>query len=279
MQTNPSPESHVPDLADHFLACSKLGRYLTLFDESRFVITDDFSQGQQVNKVAAAAASIFSKDALVAQAALLPLGLAASSGKPRRHDRYDELFSLIEQQTLSDEVRSSAKTLLETGFRAARIKAIAAELGGKINPARIRYRSFLDIVKQLTEKRISAQSFREEFVAFTRDVAGRLDFGIYSFCMDRIFISPHVPLKAKGYLVAEIINYPPLIRRELITNMITAPAIDPELVRFTRQLVHQELDSMAVTEIYLLETLKSSQLTSGEMENLLVSGKAAALAG
>jgi hypothetical protein len=46
MQTTPSPESRVPDLADHFLACSKLGRYLTLFDESRFVITDDFSQGQ-----------------------------------------------------------------------------------------------------------------------------------------------------------------------------------------------------------------------------------------
>ncbi len=279
MHTTPSPESRIPDLADHFLACSKLGRYLTLFDESRFVITDDFSRGQQVNKVAAATASIFSKDSLVAQAALLPLGLAASGREPSRMDRYEELFSLIEQQALSDEVRDSAKTLLETGFRAARIKAIEAELGGKISPARIRYRSFLDIVKQLTEKRISAQSFREEFVAFTRDVAGRLDFGIYSFCMDRIFISPHVPLKAKGYLVAEIINYPPLIRRELITNMITAPAIDPELVRFTRQLVHQELDSMAVTEIYLLETLKSSQLTSGEMENLLVSGKAAALAG
>ncbi len=278
MQTTPSPESRVPDLADHFLSCSKLGRYLTLFDESRFIITDDFSQGQPVSKVAAAA-SIFSKDSLVAQAALLPLGLAASGGEPRRMDRYEELFSLIEQQALSDEVRSSAKSLLETGFRAARIKAIAAELGGKINPARIRYQSFLDIVMQLTEKRITAQSFREEFVEFTHDVAGRLDFGIYSFCMDRIFSSPLVPLKAKGYLAAEIINYPPLIRRELITNMITAPAIDPELVRFTRQLIHQELDSMAVTEIYLLETLKSSQLTSGEMEDLLASGKATALAG
>jgi hypothetical protein len=279
MHTTPSPESRIPDLADHFLACSKLGRYLTLFDESRFVITDDFSRGQQVNKVAAATASIFSKDSLVAQAALLPLGLAASGREPSRMDRYEELFSLIEQQALSDEVRDSAKTLLETGFRAARIKAIEAELGGKISPARIRYRSFLDIVKQLTEKKISAQSFREEFVEFTHDVAGRLDFGIYSFCLDRIFSSPLVPLKAKGYLVAEIIGYPPLIRRELITNLITAPAIDQELVRFTRQSVHRELDNIAVTEIYLLETLKSSQMTSGEMENMLASGKVAALAG
>ena len=61
------PEPHVPDLAEHFLLCSKLGRYLTVSDGSRFVITDDF-RDVPVQHEAAAVASIYSKDLLVAQA-------------------------------------------------------------------------------------------------------------------------------------------------------------------------------------------------------------------
>ena len=77
---NPQPgapvgvaEPRSPDLADHFLWCSKLGRYLTVSDGSRFVITDDFRDAP-VQPEAAAVASIYSKDLLVAQSALLPLG-------------------------------------------------------------------------------------------------------------------------------------------------------------------------------------------------------------
>ena len=34
-----------PDLADHFIACSKVGRHLTVFDESRLVIARGDSRG------------------------------------------------------------------------------------------------------------------------------------------------------------------------------------------------------------------------------------------
>ena len=49
-------EPRPPDLADHFLWCSKLGRYLTVSDGSRFVITDDFRDAP-VQPEAAAVAS------------------------------------------------------------------------------------------------------------------------------------------------------------------------------------------------------------------------------
>ena len=65
--------SHPPyDLADHFLACAKLGRYLTIATGARFIITDDL-RGDTVHHEAAAVAAIFSRDSLVAEAALLPL--------------------------------------------------------------------------------------------------------------------------------------------------------------------------------------------------------------
>jgi len=262
-------EGHIPDLADHFMACAKLGRYLTTFDESRFIITDDFAPGNRVTRVAAAAGAVFSRDPLVAQAAVLPLGQAAMRLPNKDKAHFEELFNLIEEQALSDEVRESARSIVEGGFREARIRTIEAELGGKISPARIRYRSFLDMVRNLIEGRVSADGFRDEFLAFTHDVAGKLDFGIYSFCLDRLFANPTIPLKAKGYLVAEIVHYPPLIRRELLTNLLTTTGQDLALVEFTRHAIKRELDDMVATEIYLLEALKSSQLSAGEIEDML----------
>ena len=38
-----SPDGY--DLADHFIACAKLGRYLTVASDTRFFITDDFLGG------------------------------------------------------------------------------------------------------------------------------------------------------------------------------------------------------------------------------------------
>ena len=89
------------DLADHFLACAKLGRYLTVASGTRFVISDDF-QDRSVIHEAAAVAAIYSKDNLVAEAALLPLSSKISSLSGSDRENYERLFHLIEQQTLSE---------------------------------------------------------------------------------------------------------------------------------------------------------------------------------
>jgi len=267
-----------PDLADHFVACSKMGRYLTVFDESRFVITDDFhGQGRTgthdgVNRTASAVASIFSKDPLVAQAALLPLGRAAQARSEAR-ETYEELFTLIEAQTLDTEVRTSARAMMESGFREVRIREIEATLEGKINPARTRYRAFLEIVRQLIERKITPQLFRDEFLEFTYAVAGRLDFGIYSFCLDRIFGNERIPMRAKGFLVSELLGFPPVIRRELLTDIITAPTNAQRLKDFVRDAITQKLGDVAATEVDLLAALKTSQMSVDDINDML-SGQA-----
>ncbi|MGB0683313.1 MAG: hypothetical protein ACPGOV_11420 [Magnetovibrionaceae bacterium] len=255
-------------LADHFLECSKLGRHLTLTDESRFVITDDFRENKLADPVATAVASIYSKDALVAQAALVPLGRLGSNRAERA--RYERLFDLIEREALSDVVRDQAGKVLERGFREAEIRAIEAELGDRITPARLRYRSFLGQVRQLMDKQIAPESFRDEFLEFTYAVAGKLDFGIYSFCLDRIFGNPVIPVRAKVLLVQEIMKYPPLIRRELLTNLLTTPGHDLDLVSFVREAVELELPQEAATEIFLLENLKRSRLAFEDIESDIV---------
>ena len=68
-----------------------------------------------------------------------------------------------------------------------------------MTPARIRYRDFLEVVKLLMDKNVSTESFLDEFRDFTIVVAGRLDFGIYSFCLDRLFGSPRITLKVKKF--------------------------------------------------------------------------------
>jgi hypothetical protein len=258
------------DLADHFLACCKLGRYLTVMGGSRFIITDDFRQpGHAIEPAAAAVASIYSRDFLVAQAALLPLGKTADGLTFRERRKYERLFELIEQQALSPTVKDSAHALLERGFRESEIRAIEADLGARLSPARIRYREFLAVIGQLMQGRISHGLFVQEFLDFTRAVAGKLDFGIYSFCIDRIFGNMRVPLMVKQLLATEIMKYPPLVRRELLTNILTLPGQSPELVAFIRRLVATQLDRAQLIEIELLEALKSSRLTMGEIEERL----------
>ncbi len=258
------------DLAEHFMECGKLGRYLTVFDESRFVITDDFREGHKVETQAAAMATICSKDVLVAQAALVPLGRSADAGDSQKRARFEELFHLIEDQALSTEVREAANLMVESGFRMARIKALEAELGGKISPARKRYLSFLVIVRNLTEDKVSPAGFRDEFLDFTHSVAGKLDFGIYSFCLDRIFGNTRVPLSAKQLLVEEMVKYPPLIRRELLTNILVTNGQQVELCDFVQSAIRGELDETVAMEIYLLEQLKQSRLSITQIEDMLM---------
>lgn len=257
-----------PDLADHFVACSKVGRYLTVFDESRFIITDDFRDSKVIDRTAASIASIFSRDPLVAEAALLPLGKAAADPAHDRHV-YEELFTLIERQTLAPAVKESAESMLQADFREARIREIEATLRGKIDPARERYRSFLGIIRKLTEQNITPSLFRDEFLEFTYDVAGRLDFGIYSYCLDRIFGNQLIAMKAKGYLVSELLGFPPTIRRELLTNLLTAPGAEKRLTDFVRDAIEQKLDRVASTEIGLLAALKSSEMSIDEINQMV----------
>ena len=47
------------NLADHFLTCAKLGRYLTVASGSRFIITDDLREQNFLPDAAALAAIYF----------------------------------------------------------------------------------------------------------------------------------------------------------------------------------------------------------------------------
>ena len=262
-----------PDLADHFLICSKLGRYLTVEDGSRFVITDDFRVSPVVFS-ASAIAAIYSKDLLVAQAALLPLSETAQKMTVRERDKFERLFSLIEDQALADPIKSSVRAIREAHFRGAEIRALEAELGDKLSPARTRYREFLDIIKKLMDKKITAGPFLDEFRAFTQDVAGRLDFGIYSFCLDRLMGSLQVPNKVKKLLVLEILKYPPIIRRELITNILAFLGQNQELIDFVKYTIQKDLEKTAAIEIELLEAFKLQRLSVSDIEGSLAAGAA-----
>ncbi len=262
------PQARGGDLADHFLGCAKLGRYLTVADNSRFIITDDFRTTPIVS-TASAMAAIYSKDHLVAQAALLPLSSKAQHLSLRNQERYEQLFALIEEQTLSDDVRSSAQAIRQAQFHVAEIRAIEVELGDRLSPARLRYRQFLDIVKKLMDRKITAGPFLDDFRGFTQEVAGKLDFGIYSFCLDRLFGSVRVPLKVKKLLVLELVKYPPLIRRELLTNILVYPGQVKELTEFVHYMVANELGQGAIIEIELLKAFKLHRLSIGDIETSL----------
>jgi hypothetical protein len=257
-------------LADHFLACCRLGRYLTIAEGSRFVITDDFRQSPaQAPADAAAMAAIYSRDFLVAESALLPLGWTAGRLSGRERAKFERLFDLIEAHALAPAVKSSAHAMVERDFSLIDLRAIESELDLRLTPARTRYREFLAIVARLIQGDVVARDFVQEFVDFTRTVAGRLDFGIYSFCIDRIFGSPRISEGVKRVLAAEIMKYPPLVRRELITNILTLPGQPPELVAFVRRLLADRLERTHLIEIELLEAVKVSRLTMGEIETRL----------
>lgn len=254
------------NLADHFLECCKLNRYLTVADGHRFMITEDFERNALVPADAAAMAAIYSRDKLVAQAAILPLGQLAKKLKSKR-DRasYERLFQLIEEQALDERVRDSAHSLLERGFREAEIKSIEAELNDQLSPARARYRDFLDIVRRMMDGAMTPPAFIEEFKSFTADVAGRLDFGIYSFCLDRLFGSLRIPETVKQLLVGELLIFPPLVRRELLTNILVFPGQTENLKRFVRNTVLAELGRSVAVEIELLEAYRMRRITLDDL--------------
>lgn len=265
----PPPQTRPRDLAQHFCDCGRLGRHLTLIDESRFVITDDFSQGRVADPAAAAMASITSNDVLVAQAALVPLGASALAMGRGERRKIERLFSLIEAHALSGSVRDSAARVRRAGFIESQIHALERELGNLISPARKRYRAFLEVVRKLMDGQVTPTAFRDEFLDFTYAVAGRLDFGIYSFCLDRIFGHPKIPLKVKTFLTEELVKYPPLVRRELLANLLSGQRHDRELIEAMRDIMLRRLDREVTVEIELLEMLKASDMSIDQIVSQL----------
>ncbi len=246
------------DLAEHFMECGKLNTNLTLAPGDRLVITDDLLDGTVANLAALSMAAVVARDTQVGRAAILPLGLGASRLTGRDRARYERLFELIEQTAFDPQVRESAQYLLAASFREAEIRDLAAELDDCVGPARERYRAFLDIIRLMTERRISEPMFLDEFLSFTQTVAGKLDFGIYVLCVDRIFESAQIPILVKTTLLREICHFPNLVRKELITNIMASNKVDGELVRHCRQEIDQLLARDQVTEMLLLTMLKRS---------------------
>jgi hypothetical protein len=244
------------DLARHFMECGTLNTNLSLAPGERLVITDDLLNGTVDDLAAISMAAVASRDGQVGRAAVIPLGLAAQRSRHRDRDRYERLFHLIEETAFDQTVRESADALIVAHFREARIRELVGELGGSVGPARMRYRTFLDTVRQLVDNRISQGAFRDEFIDFTRAVAGRLDFGIYSMCLDRLFASGNIPLDVKVLLLAEVLGYPPLVRKELLTNLLASPNAPGELVRYARGRLASVMTHDQIREVMLFTTLK-----------------------
>jgi hypothetical protein len=251
-----APLAQPRDMAAHFMECGSLNTNLTLAPGQRMVITDDLLNGTVGDLSAMSMAAIVARDGTVARAAILPLGIAANKVKAGDRAKYERLFQLIEETAFDGAARDSAEALLHSNFRESQIKDLAAELGGTVGPARQRYRAFLEVVKLLTERKISEPLFLEEFLDFTRAVAGKLDFGIYALCVDRMFVSERIPILVKLSLMREICKYPTLVRKELITNLLSSEKVEPELVRYARQEVANVLSRDQLTEIFLFTTLK-----------------------
>ena len=257
-------------LADHFVSCTKLGRYLTFQGNGRFLISDDFhSTKVRIPKDAQAMAAMFSRDELVGRAAIMPLAQRASSLDDHRREAYEELFELIERQTLSPRVREGAAQVLQSGFRETRIRELEAALGDDLNPARKRYREFLATVRMLIEKKVSSGLFIDDFVDFTTSVAGHLDFGIYSFCLDRIYATPMIPLQVKKLVTIEVLKFPSMVRRELLSNALASGAVDTTTKAFIRHAVSLHLDKEQAVQVELLEAVKCRRISPQDIENSL----------
>ena len=211
---------------------------------------------------------IYSKDNLVAEAALMALSGRVTLLKGTEREKYERLFHLIEQQALSGDVRQNARTLIEGRFRDSEIRDIEFQLGGKISPARTRYRLFLGIIKKLIDKELTAKTFIEEFREFPGAVAGKLDFGIYSFCLDSLFRSIQIPEVVKRLLINEILGFPPLIRRELISNVLSHPGLTDGFKKFVGSIMDHNLAPEILIEIGLLKDLKLRRFSMEAINDL-----------
>lgn len=252
-------------LAEHFVQCSHLGRFLTTADDSRFLITDDFLTSKFKEPDAAAIAAIVSRDSLVAQSALAPLGLAASRLSARFKPRFEKLFDFIGRTAPDATVRGLAREVLDTGMEAKGVDIVKAEIDSRLAPARAEFKKFLGLISFLADGRMTPGMFRQEFQQFTETVAGRIEFGVYAHYLDTFFASPKVSARAKGLIAVELIGFPRLIRRELITNLLVNDRAPMDVRSLTETMVNQQLDVKTAKDIALLRTLKNARTSIRKM--------------
>ena len=246
------------DVAAHFIDCGAMNVGLTLSPGERLVITDDLLNGTVGDLAAMSMAAIVSRDSQIGRAAVISLGFATSRANRNTRERYELLFELIEKETFDDSVRASIDTLIAAQFREAQINELVHELGGATAPARQRYQQFLEIVRLLEAERISQQAFLDEFVDFTCAVAGKLDFGIFAMCVDRLFISNNIPLSIKTVLFGQVLKYPPLVRKELVSGLLSSAKAPDALVEFAHTAMAGAMTGDERKEIVLVTLLKRS---------------------
>jgi hypothetical protein len=73
----------------------------------------------------------------------------------------------------------------------------------------------------------------------------------------------------KKLLVLEILQFPPIIRRELLTDILALHGQIRELVEFIKYMVATELGKNAAIEIELLEAFKLQRLSMEDIETSL----------
>ena len=77
-----------------------------------------------------------------------------------------------------------------------------------------------------------------------------------------------MPAEIKKLLTLEILRYPSLIRRELLSNVLAYPDQLPEIINFIKNMVARELGERAAIEINLLEGLKLNRFSMAEINRL-----------
>jgi hypothetical protein len=244
------------DLAAHFIECGALNVGLTLAPGERLVITDDLLNGTVGDAAAISMAAIVSRDTQLARAAVISLGVVTSRASRSRRERFEQLFALIEDTVFDDTVRESVDALIASRFRDAQINELIQELGGDIAPARQRYQNFLGIVRLLESGRIPQSAFLDEFAEFTRAVAGKLDFGIFALCVERLFVSERIPIPVKLLLFGQVLKYPPLVRKELVSALLCSDEAPDPLVEFAESAMGEAMTHDERKEIVLVTLLK-----------------------
>ncbi|MBV5324890.1 MAG: hypothetical protein J0626_06270, partial [Rhodospirillaceae bacterium] len=73
-----------------------------------------------------------------------------------------------------------------------------------------------------------------------------------------LFVSEYIPIAVKAPLLGEVLKSPPLIRKELITNLLSSPKAPRELIDHARGQLAYGMSRAQVTEIVLFTMLKQS---------------------
>jgi hypothetical protein len=72
----------------------------------------------------------------------------------------------------------------------------------------------------------------------------------------------------KELLVMEILGFSPLIRRELISNVLSYPGLASDLLQFVNSILERQLDPEVVVEIGLLKDLKLRRFSMEAINDL-----------